>query len=138
MATQAIFAYLEEDDANDFREYLGTENEELLVAGSRTPNRLERYLPKSEMDAIRVFFTAIVRDFKLPSVRFTFLVAVAFYKQAMERRNVTNETESIVNAEFGLAMKHLMDSEKSKFANALDLIVCRWDEYVANPSTFVL
>lgn len=138
MEKLVAFSYLEDDDRTEFEKYMGTENEDILVAGSRTANRLERYLPSSEMEAIRVFFTAVVRDFQLPGVRFSLLIAVSFYEAAMERRNVTAEVKEIVNSELGFALKHLMTDEKVEFDGALDLIAKHWDEYVSNPNGFVL
>lgn len=138
MSILKVFSYLEGDDLEEFTQYMDSEYEDMLVAGSRTSNRLARYLPKSEMDVIRLIFTAAVRDFKLPSVRYSFLVAVMFYSLALEQRNVSERVKNIVDLELGLAVTHLMDDEKVEFEKALELIGMRWNEYVANPNEFVL
>lgn len=138
MSSRRMFAYLEDDDILEFDEYFGTEFEDMLVAGSRTINRLKRYLPKSDNDIIRIVFTAAVRDFKLPSGRYSYLVAVFFYSLALKQRNVPVAVKNIVDAELWLAVKHLMADEKNELEKAMELMGSRWNEYVANPSGFVL
>jgi hypothetical protein len=134
----AILAYLDADDLGEFNEYFGTEYEHILVAGSRTNNRLARYLPESENHAIKVIFTAVVRDFGLPSIRYSYVIAVSVYAMLMDGRNVTAEVKNIVTTELALVAKHLMDDEKCQYDRGLELVTQRWNEYISNPDGFVL
>jgi len=138
MTIENFISYLNEQDLSEFGQYFGTEDEEFLVVGSSTRNRLERYLPESENFTLRVIFTAVVRDFKLPSVRYSFVVAITLFVLFMDDRNVTDKVKDIVTTELALVKKHLMDDERVKYQRDLELVTHRWNEYLSDPSNFVL
>ena len=132
-------------DHSEFKEYLGTEDEELLVCGGRTMARLEKYLPPSEFLTIRVILTALIRDFCLPSRRSTTAVALAVY--VMSRPDAHDNMPGYPAVlEAGLLDRHLDDddqddgglSERERFNADLALVMERWSEYIADPDHFRL
>lgn len=147
MFENTIYKYLDDDDRNDFESFWGTEHQSLLVAGSKTSNRLKKYLPEKEYYRIRVILTALVRDFKLPSARYTYAIAVMMYAITLkEDVKVSDDIKDIVDAELALLIEHLStdddeedgDTEKSLFDQGIEMVLSRWNEYLSAPSAFVL
>ena len=133
------FYYLNEEDLSEFTEYWGTDLEDMLVAGSRTRNRLERYIPESENFAIRFLLTALVNDFKLPCVRCTLAIAISLYVMQVEQgRAVSADVKEIVELELAILIKHLQYEEKNDYNRDLKMAVGRWNEYHSDPDGFVL
>jgi len=133
------FYYLNEEDLSEFTEYWGTDLEDMLVAGSRTRNRLERYIPESENFAIRFLLTALVNDFKLPCVRCTLAIAISLYVMQVEQgRAVLADVKEIVELELAILIKHLQYEEKNDYNRDLKMAVGRWNEYHSDPDGFVL
>lgn len=139
MSIEDGFYYLNKEDLSEFTEYWGTDLEDMLVAGSRTRNRLERYIPESENFAIRFLFTALVNDFKLPCVRYTLAIAITMYAMQLEQgRVVSGDVKDIVNLELAILIKHLQDEEKEEYDRDLTIAVSRWNEYHSDPDGFAL
>ena len=133
------FHYLNKEDLSEFSEYWDTDLEDMLVAGSRTRNRLERYIPESENFAIRFLFTALVNDFKLPCVRYTLAIAISMYAMQVEQgRAVLAGVKEIVELELAILVKHLQYEEKNEYKRDLTMAVNRWNEYQSDPDEFVL
>ncbi|WP_218309745.1 hypothetical protein [Alteromonas antoniana] len=131
--------YLDNEDRAEFSEYWGTENQDLLTAGSRTMNRLERYLPNDDFQVLRVIFTALHRDFQLPNVRYTVYVAMAvFFAQIEQGKKVSSDSKDILETELAIGVQHLMQDENEKYERDLELVITRWNDYISNPSAFVL
>lgn len=133
-----MFWYLEEEDLDDFKQNFGTDFEDILVAGSRTFNRLQRYLPANEFQRIRVIFSAIVYDFKLSPVRYSNVIAMTLYATQAKQISSNSQPLAIVLAELALASKHLSDDERVRYESGLKLVAERWNEYLSSPSNFVL
>lgn len=146
MFDRTIFSYLEKDDRDAFVEHFGTAEEFILVGGRATMNRLKTYLSENEFYRIRIIMTALVRDFKIPPVRYmTAIVLVLYNYMAKNISEVREPDQSIVSAELGLLLKHLQkseydeeDSEKDRFDRDVVTVLGRWDEYLGNPTEFVL
>lgn len=132
-------------DRSEFKEYLGTEDEELLVCGGKTMARLEKYLPANEFLTIRVILTALIRDFRLPSRRSTTAVALALYVMSRPDANDNMPGYPAV-LEAGLLDRHLDDdnqddgglSERDRFNADLAVVMERWSEFIADPDSFRL
>ncbi len=135
---QPPFSYLDDEDKEKFQQYLGTDLEDLLVSGSRTSNRLKRYIEEAEFRKIRIILTALVRDFELPSVRWTFVLTLMLYAVSIEDNDASDGLNEIVKQELGLVSKHLMEEERSHYQNGLELVVNRWGEYLSDPNGFEL
>ena len=139
MSIKDGFYYLNKEDLSEFTEYWGTDFEDMLVAGSRTRNRLERYIPESENVAIRFLLTALVNDFKLPCVRYTLAIAISLYTMQLEQgRAVLTDVKEIVELELAILIKHLQYEEKNEYQRDLTMAVNRWSEYQSDPDGFVL
>ncbi|PCI58869.1 MAG: hypothetical protein COB35_12690 [Gammaproteobacteria bacterium] len=133
------FSYLNDDDLSEFTEYFGTDLESMLVAGSCTRNRLERYIPESEYFTLRVVLTALVRDFEIPCIRQTLAIALTIYAMQIEQgRPVSADVKEIVNLELALLIKHLQDEEKITYNRDLAMVINRWNEYMTDPHEFTL
>lgn len=146
MFKETIFNYLDADDSGEFEEYWGTEFQDMLVSGSRTSYRLEKYLACDEYYRIRVILTALVRDFNLPSVRFTYAIALTIYAMTNQNDGQTSEvTKNIADAELALLLQHLLtdneedgETEKDLFDKNVEMVASRWNEYLRAPKKFVL
>jgi hypothetical protein len=142
----AAFNYLDESDAKEFEEHLGTVFQEILVSGRKTLYRIEKYIPEKEYYRIRVVLTALVRDFNLSAVRYTGAIALAIYAMVLQRDDsVLVETKNVVSAELALLLEHLMsdndddgNSERELFERDFEMVTKRWSEYLKAPSEFVL
>lgn len=139
------FDYLDDEDRAEFARYLGTDLEDMLVAGSRTPNRLQKYLPEQQYFRIRVILTSLVRDFNLPAVRYTYAIAAFLYSSGVAGSDLSPKLIEIVDSELVLLMKHLHTtddedemSEKDRFERDLKTVGSRWEEYLRDRSSFVL
>jgi len=141
------FDYLDERDSMDFDEYLGTEYQDILVAGRKTLYRLEKYIPEKEFHRIRVVLTALVRDFNLPAVRYTSAIALTIYAMSIKDDiEMPEDIRNVVNIELALLLEHLMsdddddddgNSERELFDRGLEKVSSRWDEYLRDPSKFI-
>ena len=123
-----MFSYLDRDDSEKFKLYLGTELEDMLVAGSSTNCRLERYLGDSDFYQFRIILTALVKDFEFPCVRFTSVLALTIYSMTMESSGLQQEKQDIVLQELNLIKKHLMEDELIRYMGGLSIIIDRWGE----------
>jgi len=141
-----MFHYLDESDTKKFREFWGTDFESMLVAGSKTSNRLKKYLSEKEYYKIRIILTALVRDFELPAVRYTSAIALTIYVISIEKdSNISEATKNIAMAEQALLVVHLMEdnddngnAERDLFDRNIKSITLRWNEFLTAPSEFVL
>lgn len=134
-----IFSYLEDNDAIEFHSYFGTEHEGMLVAGRKTMNRLERYIPTDEFSKYRIILTALVRDFRLPAIRYTSAIALGLYVASVEESDaVPQAVKDIASTEFVLLQKHFSEEETLSYERDSDLAYSRWNEYLKNPNGFVL
>ncbi|UUA75231.1 hypothetical protein [Cellvibrio sp. QJXJ] len=134
-----IFSYLENNDVTEFQSYFGTEHEGMLVAGRKTINRLERYIPTDEFSKYRIILTALVRDFRLPAIRYTSAIALGLYVASVEESDsVPQSVKDIASTEFVLLLKHFSEEETFSYERDSDLAYSRWNEYLKNPSGFVI
>ena len=141
-----MFHYLDESDTKKFREFWGTDFESMLVAGSKTSNRLKKYLSEKEYYKIRIILTALVRDFELPAVRYTSAIALTIYLISIEKDSKISEaTKNIAMAEQALLLEHLMtdnddddNTERDLFDINIESVTQRWNEFLTAPSEFVL
>jgi hypothetical protein len=147
MFKKTMFHYLDERDERDFKEFWGTEHQSILVAGSKTSYRLQKYLPENEYYRIRVILTALVRDFELPAVRYTYAIALTIYTISLqEGTTVSEEIKNIADAELALLIEHLLtdedddedDTERNLYDRNIEMVLRRWNEYLSAPSEFVL
>ena len=146
MFENTMFHYLDESDTKKFKEYWGTDLESMLVAGSKTSRRLQKYLPEKEYYKIRIILTALVRDFELPAVRYTSAIALTIYVISIEKdSNISEATKNIAMAEQALLVVHLMEdnddngnAERDLFDRNIKSITLRWNEFLTAPSEFVL
>ena len=142
---ETIFSYLDQEDTRDFIEFW-EDYQSILVAGSKTSYRLKKYLTEKEYLPIKVILTALVRDFNLPAVRYTYAIALMIHAMRFkDSDNATDNTKGIIEAELGLLLRHLQtddddegSTEKERFDRDLELVSRRWNEYLSAPSDFVL
>lgn len=129
-----MYDYLTGDALLEFRAYLGTKDEWLLVSGRKTLNRLETVLPENEFYKIRIFLTALVRDYELPANRATQTIAVNMYSLSLEGDVQKSKYKSWVDAEIDLTKKHMQVQEKIEFFENLKYAFETWQEYVGQSS----
>jgi len=87
-----------------------------------------------------------VRDFKLPSVRYTYAIALTMYAMSVQNdNNVLEADRNITNMELALLLEHLMtdnddeeNTERALFDRDLEMVNKRWNEYLSAPTEFVL
>lgn len=134
-----IFSYLEDNDAIEFHELFGTNDESLLVAGHKTINRLERYFSAEEFSRYKVILSALVRDFNFPANRYTSGIALGLYISIVENSSsVSDLIKQIAGTEFVLLLRHLSTSERLQYDRDSEVAYSRWNEYLKNPSGFVI
>lgn len=147
MLESTPFHYLVNEDRENFIEKFRTEDEYLLVNARATMNRLERHLSDNELYRIRFLMTALVRDFKLPPVRYTTAIALVLYHYiGLNNPDIPELDKHIVDAELGLLIKHLQvgdgfddyETEQDRFDRDSVMVLEKWDEYIQNPSEFSL
>ncbi len=145
MFEETMFHYLNERDERDFKEFWGTSDQSILVAGRKTSRRLEKYLPEKEYNRIRVILAVLVRDFELPAIRYTYAIALMIYAMSLQEANESKEIKNIANAELAFLLEHLQtdndadgDTERALFDRNVEMVTKRWNEYLSAPSEFVL
>jgi len=137
-----VFDYLDERDSEEFENHLGTEYQDILVAGRKTLFRLEKYISEKEFYRIRVALTALVRDFNFPAIRYTSAIAITLYTMSIQDNNdVSENIKRIVEIELALLIEHLMsdsddegNSEKELFDKGLEKVSKHWNDYLKNPN----
>jgi hypothetical protein len=141
----SVFYYLDASDLREFEENSRPEARGLIVADGKTIHRVEKYIPEYEFLRIRFILTALVKDFGLPSIRYTEAVALTMYSMVIEGdADGSVEAKHIVNTELSLLVQHLVDddnqdeeNERELYETTLELVAKRWREYVSSPSEFV-
>jgi hypothetical protein len=61
-----------------------------------------------------------------------------FFAQIEQGKKVSSDSKDILETELAIGVQHLMQDENEKYERDLELVITRWNDYISNPSAFVL